>query len=94
MKIYKHRSFHQWADLERITDKTLRTAIEELEKGLHEANLGSGLYKKRIPISGKGKRSGYRTLVAFKREKCAFYIYGFAKNEYANINEREEKIYR
>lgn len=94
MKIYKHRSFHQWAKSEGLTDKALKKAIEEMENGLFEANLGSGLYKKRVALPGKGKSGGYRTLVAFKKEKNAFFVYGFAKGVRANIDEREEKLYR
>lgn len=94
MKIFKHRSFHQWAKAEGITDNILKEAIGEMEKGLYEGNLGSGLYKKRVAASGKGKRGGYRTLIAFKKDSQAFFIYGFAKNVRANIDEREEKIYR
>ncbi len=94
MRIFKHRSFHQWAMSEGITDSILKHAIEEMEKGLYEGNLGSGLYKKRIALRGKGKSGGYRTLVAFRVGKRAFFVYGFAKNARANIDEREEKIYR
>lgn len=94
MEIFKHRSFHQWATSEDLMDHTLKKAIEEMKKGLYEANLGSGLYKKRIALSGKGKRGGYRTLIAFKEEKRAFFIYGFAKNVCDNISESEKTIYR
>lgn len=72
----------------------LKKAISEIEKGLYEANLGSGLYKKRVASLGRGKRESHRTFVAFRREKTAFFVYGFAKNERDNIDEREEKIYR
>jgi len=94
MKIYKHRSFYQWAKSEGITDTALKKAVEEIENGLYEANLGSGLYKKRIALPGKGKSGGYRTLMAFKKEEKAFFVFGFAKGIRANINEREEKIFR
>lgn len=94
MKIFKHRNFHQWASTEGLTDKVLSEAVDELERGLYEANLGSGLYKKRVALLGRGKRGGYRTLIAFKKNARAFFVYGFAKNVRANINEKEEKIYR
>lgn len=94
MKIYKHRSFYQWAKSEGLTDAALKKAIKEIENGLYEVNLGSGLYKKRVALPGKGKSSGYRTLLAFKKGKNAFFVYGFAKGVRANIDEREEKLYR
>jgi hypothetical protein len=94
VKIFKHRLFHNWAKSEELADDILWLAINEIEKGLYEANLGGGLYKKRIAISGKGKRSGYRTLVAYKKGEKAFFIYGFSKNTQSNITESELKIYR
>lgn len=94
MHVFKHKSFHKWAKTEDLLDETLKNAAYELEQGLYEANLGSGLYKKRVPMAGKGKRSGYRTLIAFKGDDKAFFVYGFAKNVHADIGEDEKKIYR
>lgn len=94
MRIFKHRAFSRWATAENITDNMLKEAFNEMEKGLYEANLGSGLYKKRIAMEGKGKRGGYRTLVACKWNDKAFFLFGFAKNERDNIADSEEKVYR
>lgn len=94
MKIYKHRAFHQWAKSEGLLDSLLKQAVDEIGKGLWEACLGSGLYKKRLALIGHGKRGSYRTLIAFRAEDKAFFIYGFAKNIRSNINETEKKIYR
>src|SRR5688572_30341984 len=94
MRIFKYKSFHEWAKAEKISDNILKTAIEEMEKGLYEGILGSSLYKKRVALPGKGKSGSYRTLIAFKKGNKAFFIYGFAKNVRANINEKEENIYR
>lgn len=96
MRIFKHKAFTRWAADEGLTDKPLKEAVLEMEQGLYEANLGSGLYKKRIamPGSGKGKSGGYRTLVACKLHDKAFFLYGFAKSERDNITDSEEKVYR
>ena len=94
MKIYKHRNFHKWAKDEGITDETLIHAIDEMNKGLCEANLGSGLYKKRVAAEGKGKQGSYRTLIAFKQEEKAFFVYGFSKNMRENISDREKETYK
>jgi hypothetical protein len=59
--------------------------------GLYEANLGSGLLKKRIARSGQGKRGGFRTLVATNKGDLWVFMYGFAKNERSNIDKDEEK---
>lgn len=74
-----------------IEDETLKTAIDEITKGLHNGSLGGHLFKKRIGLKGRGKRGGVRTIVAFKKDEIAFFIYGFAKNKKANIDESEEK---
>ncbi len=94
MRIFKHRVFHQWAKEEKLQDSTLKKAISEMEKGLFEVSMGSGLYKKRIAKEGKGKSGSYRTLVAFLSKEKSFFIYGFSKNNRANINEKEKKIYK
>lgn len=72
-RIFKYKVFHKWAESEGLKDQALRQAIGELQNGLFEANSGSGLYKKRVAIAGKGKSGGYRTLLAFKNEEKAFF---------------------
>lgn len=94
MQIFKHRIFHRWARSEDLEDDLLKKAVDEMEQGLYEANLGSGLYKKRVAKKGRGKSGGYRILIAFKDGEKAFFIYGFAKNVLGNINDTEKKIYR
>lgn len=93
MRIFKQRNFHQWTIDEKISDAELSKVIQEMNTGLFEANLGSGLYKKRVSMPGKGKRGAYRTIIAFKQNERAFFIYGFSKNEKANIDEQEKLIY-
>lgn len=94
MHVFKHRTFHRWARVEGLRDETLKNAIHEMEGGLYEANLGSGLYKKRVAMPGKGKRGGYRTLIAFKGAEKAIFVYAFAKNVRDNITEDELRLYR
>lgn len=94
MRIFKHKAFSRWSSSEKLLDNLLIDAINEMEKGLYEANLGSSLYKKRIAMPGKGKSGGYRTLIACKFGDKAFFLYGFSKNERDNITDNEEKIYK
>jgi hypothetical protein len=94
MQIFKHRHFQQWVKSEKLTDEALKKAVEEISNGLHNGNLGGGLYKKRIAIPGKGKSGGYRTLLAFKQEERAVFVYGYAKNVQASINMKEQAIYK
>ncbi|MGB8806737.1 MAG: type II toxin-antitoxin system RelE/ParE family toxin [Candidatus Rickettsiella isopodorum] len=90
MRVFKTRSFYRWAKEQKLKDEVLRKAVQEIEEGLYEANLGGSVYKKRISIGNRGKSCGSRTLVAFKLNNKAFFIYGFAKNKRSNITLKEE----
>lgn len=94
MRIFKYKKFKKWAEEESISDQILLNAVEEMERGLFEANLGNGLYKKRIARQNQGKSSGYRVLLAFKQNNHFFFLHGFAKNKLTNIKENEKTIYR
>ena len=45
--------------------------------------------KKRVPLPGRGKSGGARILVATRHVNRWFLLYGFGKNEQANIDDRE-----
>lgn|SRR3990167_5579445 len=94
MRVLKYRSFHKWAKAEKLTDSNLKNAINEMSQGLFEANLGGGIYKKRVARKGQGKRDGYRTIVALKKDHRVIFMYGFAKNERGNISAKEEIVYK
>jgi hypothetical protein len=85
-QIYKTRYFTRWATSERLTDNALVQAVNEMDAGLVDAKLGSGICKKRVALEGKGKRSGARVLVAYQREQKVFFMYGFSKAEKKNID--------
>ncbi len=61
---------------------------------LRSSNVGGYVYKKRVALPGRGKRGGARTLIAFKRGAAAFFIYGYPKNERANIRDDELRAVR
>lgn len=89
MKIYKTRFFDRWSRKLGLSAADLIVAVEELNRGLIDAHLGGGLIKKRIAISGKGKRSGARAIIATKFEENYFFIFGFEKSAQANISQVE-----
>jgi hypothetical protein len=93
MKIYKTKLFHRWASGEGVDDASLRTAVAEMTQGLADA-LGGHVFKKRIPLPGRGKRGGARTLIAYRQGSVAVFMYGFSKNEQANIDNNELKVMR
>jgi hypothetical protein len=59
------------------------------ERGLVDADLGSGLIKQRVARAGQGRSGGYRMLVAYRSRDRAVFLYGFAKNELDNIDPDE-----
>jgi hypothetical protein len=90
MIIYKTRWFERWAHKQGLDDLSLcNAAVREMIAGLHEADLGGGLLKKRIARPGKGKSSGFRTLIATNRGDRWIFVYGFPKNERSNIDKNE-----
>jgi hypothetical protein len=89
MQAFKIRAFAKWASGEGLCDDALASAVIEMEKGLIDAKLGGQVVKKRVALPGRGKRGSTRTLVAFRQGNKAFFIYGFAKNERADISDKE-----
>ncbi len=75
-----------------LTDVGLRDAVAEMVQGLVDADLGGHLVKKRVALPGQGKRGSARTIVATKRGGQWFFLYGFEKNERANVDKDELKM--
>ena len=67
----------------------LREAVTRAEKGLIDADLGSGVIKQRIARQRQGKSSGYRSIIIFRSGDKAFFVYGFPKNKRDNISKDE-----
>lgn len=89
MRIFKTKLFDRWANKEALPDKALVTAVAEMNSGLVDAMLGGNVYKKRVAKPGQGKSGSYRTILAFKLKDKAFFMYGFSKNQRANISSKE-----
>jgi hypothetical protein len=64
--------------------------VREIRAGLHEADLGGGLFKKRVSRPGHGKSGSFRTLVATNKSSRWVFVYGFPKNARSNIDQDEE----
>lgn len=77
-----------------LTDEMLHQAVLEMAEGLVDANLGGNVLKKRVARPGGGKRGGTRTLVATGVGDRWFFLFGFAKNERADIDRNELKALR
>lgn len=86
---FKTRTFARWSRKAGVSDEVLREAIVEMTAGLVGADLGGSVFKKRVRMPGRGKRGSARVLVATKPDDHWFLLYGFGKNEQANIDDRE-----
>jgi len=91
MQIFQTKWFAHWADKEGLSPQVLFEAVAEISQGLVDANLGGHVVKKRVALGGRGKSGGVRTLLAFKLNDKAFFLYGFAKNQQSNISDKELK---
>lgn len=91
-KVFRTRTFTRWVRKAGLSDDALCDAVSEMVQGLIDADLGGHLVKKRVALPGQGKRGGARTIVATKMADRWFFLYGFSKNERANIDLDELKI--
>lgn len=89
MRVFKTAWFTRFARSESIDDERLADAIARAEKGLIDADLGGGLIKQRVARQGKGRSGGFRTLIAYRKDERALFLFGFAKNERDNISDAQ-----
>ena len=94
MRVYKNRWFEKFAKAQRLSTRSLWEAIERANAGLIDADLGSGLIKQRVAREGQGRSGGYRTIIAFRVEDRAVFLFGFAKSSRANLNAAELATFR
>ena len=88
-RVMKSRAFIRWQRKADLSDSVLCEAIDEMSRGLIDARLGGGLFKKRIPLPSRGKRGGSRTVLATNLNDRWFFIFGFEKNDRENITKQE-----
>ncbi|MCU7919828.1 MAG: type II toxin-antitoxin system RelE/ParE family toxin [Candidatus Thiodiazotropha sp. (ex Epidulcina cf. delphinae)] len=94
MRVFKNAWLERFARKQHIPDKALQKAIERVEKGQIDANLGGGVLKQRVARQGQGKSGGFRTIILYRAAKWAFFVYGFAKNDRDNIDNDEEAQFK
>ena len=89
IRVFKTRYFARWMRKTELSDETLCSAVDEMAQGLIDADLGGGVVKKRVGLSGRGKRGGARILVATNKGNRWFFVFGFEKNERASLSDDE-----
>jgi hypothetical protein len=88
-RVFKTRHFDRWMRKTDLADAALCEAVNEMAAGLIDADLGRDVVKKRVALPGRGKRGGARTLVATRKASRWFFVFGFEKNERANVTPTE-----
>jgi hypothetical protein len=88
-RVLETRRFGRWARKAGLPERVLCKAVEEMSEGLIDADLGGGVVKKRVPVPGRGKRGGARTVVATNRLDRWVFLFGFEKNERADVTPDE-----
>lgn len=94
MRVFKTKWFSRFARNESLSNKKLAEAVREIEAGLHDGDLGGGIIKKRMARAGESKRGGYRTLIVYQKHTRAVFVYGYAKNEQADLSPVELREYQ
>lgn len=84
------RGVARFVQKEHIPDSALCRVGREVVAGRlcsGEADLGNGLFKKRVARAGSGKRDGYRMIIAYRppRADRVLLVFAFAKNAASNL---------
>jgi hypothetical protein len=88
-RVFKTRHFARWMRKTDLSNSSLCDAVAQMSEGLIDADLGGGVVKKRIALPGRGKSAGARTLLATNKGTRWFFVFGFEKNDRANISTPE-----
>ncbi len=94
VRTLKSPEFAKRANKFRLDDDALHRAVEEIENGRIDAQLGKFLIKQRIARTGSGKSGGYRSVIVHVLGDRILFLYAFPKNEKANLTAHELDLYR
>ena len=94
MRIFLNKPFQRFARKEGLTDPQLCEAVERAECGLLDADLGGGVLKQRIARLGEGRSGRFRSVILYRVNDLAFFVYGYPKSERENITEDELKGFK
>lgn len=91
-RIFKTRFFARQMQKIGLSDELLLNAVDEMERGLIDADLGGGVVKKRVALPNRGKSGSTRTLIATNKNDRWFFMFGFEKNQRDNIDKNELQL--
>src|SRR6185295_1661424 len=88
-QFYLSKTFSRQALKQGVADEDLREAVDRAEEGIVDADLGGGLIKQRVARPNEGRSGGFRTIIAYRRQKRAIFVHMFAKSKQANLSATE-----
>jgi hypothetical protein len=91
VKVFETKWFLRFARREGISRETLCDAVRRAERGQIDADLGGGIIKQRIARKGQGRSGGYRSLIVYRAEDRAIFVFGFAKSDRDDLEPDELK---
>lgn len=91
-RTFRTLAFSRWMRKSGLTDEDLCGAVTEMRRGLIDAHLGGQVIKKRIAPTGRGKSGASRTIIATNLKNRWYFMFGFDKNQRANISKNELQI--
>ena len=94
MRVFKNGWFRRYACREGISDAALMDAIVRAREGLIDADLGGGLIKQRIARPGQGKSGGFRSVIVYRKDDVAYFVFGFAKSRVDTLSVGELREFR
>lgn len=92
--VYKNKASTRFAKKAHITDSDLWKTAQLANEGVIDADLGGGVVKQRIARAGEGKSGGSRSIILFRKNDRAVFVYGFEKKDLANIRPDELEAFR
>jgi hypothetical protein len=94
MRSFKSKEFARFARKNLIVDAQLCRAIQDMQAGSVDADLGGGVFKQRLRRTGQGKSGGFRSIILMRMGSIAIFVFGFAKSDQSNITTEELKVWR
>ena len=94
MRIFKNAWFVRFARDQKVPDSALRAAVRRAESGQVDGDLGGGVVKQRVARMGQGKSRGFRAILLYRAGERAFFVYGFAKSDRANLRNDEKEQFK
>jgi hypothetical protein len=92
--VYKTKQFSRFARKAAISDADLWKTACLINEGAIDADLGGGVIKQRIARAGQGKSGGSRSILLFRFQQRAVFVYGFEKKDLGNIKANELEGFR